>query len=471
LAPEIGKQINMGILAERVVAPADLDSQHPHPHTVQFYENDTFLLDDLSRFIGAALGVGDACIIIATQPHREELTRRLEARGLNTTLASAQGRYTSLDAAETLAKFMVDGRPDPTLFTEVVGATVARAAQTAGADSPRVAAFGEMVALLWVDGLPEAALELEYLWNDLARTEPLDLYCAYPMSLFGHAEDGDPIGKICAAHSHIVPTESYTSLVNDQDRLRAIALLQQKARALETEVEEHKKAVAARDEFLSVAAHELKTPLTSLRGFAQLLLRDARRNRAIPPERLKFALDAIEAQTGKLSHLVGRLLDSAQIEAGKLVLEPAKTDLVELVGYVLAQRQKSTGHTFIVDSPERVEAMVDPVRFEQVVTNLIDNAVKFSPEGGAVKVELHQDERGIRLSITDTGIGIPDDKREAVFDRFYQGHGERHLSGLGLGLYVAREIVQLHGGRIQIEEPEHSGSRVVVALPSPVFSA
>src|SRR6266508_4305578 len=109
--------------------------------------------------------------------------------------------------------------------------------------------------------------------------------------------------------------------------------------------------------------------------------------------------------------------------------------------------------------------MVDPLRIELVIANLLDNAVKFSSQGGTVAVALRQDDGGaIRLSVTDHGVGIPADQREAVFSRFHHTHGDRHLSGLGLGLYVSREIVNLHGGSVWIEEPEGGGTRVIVSL-------
>ena len=112
------------------------------------------------------------------------------------------------------------------------------AAMAARGKNRRVAAFGEMVALLLAEGKPEAAIRLEQLWNDLAKTHSFDLHCAYPMSLFRHAEDEAAIGEICATHSQVIPAESYTSLSNDEERFRAVAILQQKAQALQTQIEE-----------------------------------------------------------------------------------------------------------------------------------------------------------------------------------------------------------------------------------------
>jgi signal transduction histidine kinase len=226
-------------------------------------------------------------------------------------------------------------------------------------------------------------------------------------------------------------------------------------------------AVAARDEFLSIAAHELKTPVTSLRGFAQLLLRDTHRRQTITPERLTVALRAIDTQSAKLSQLVARLLDATQIEAGKLRIEPVPVDLVALVQAVFAQHRGAGTHTLALEGPAQLEAVIDPLRFEQVFTNLLDNAVKFSPQGSRVTVELgHTAEGGARLAVTDQGIGVPPDQQAAVFERFHQASGVHHLSGMGLGLYITREIVELHGGRIWLEAPDHPGARFVVTLPS-----
>jgi signal transduction histidine kinase len=461
------------------------DDHAPISHSVQFYEDDAVLLEGLSRFIGSALVAGDAAVVIATKPHRDGLEKLLRSRGLDVDLVAGQGRYVSMDAAEALSEIVVDGQPDEERFTRLVGELIARATSSDGRRT-RVAAFGEMVALLWAEGKHEEAVRLEQLWSDLVRAAPIHIHCAYPMSLFSRVDDGEPLERICAEHTCVLPTESYTSLTSEADRLGAIALLQQKAQALETEMEEHRKvqaalrrretelrrAIVARDQFLAVAAHELKTPITSLRAFAQLLLRDARLDREIAPERLESALRVIELQSGKLANLVRRLLDSAQIEAGRLRIEPVRTDLVPLVLSALAPHQNSDGCTVAFEGPEQLEAEVDPMRFEQVVANLVDNAIKFSPESGVVTVELGQQADGsVRLSVTDQGVGIPSDQRKRVFERSRRARIDDHRSGLGLGLYVSQAIVESHGGLVRIEDPDHPGSRFVVTLPPPADGA
>jgi DcmR-like sensory protein len=148
-------------------------------HIVQFYENETFLLDALSGFFGAGLRQGNACIIIAEMSHRRALEQRLRGEGLEVT----SEQYVALDAAETLSQFLIEGRPDEARFLQVMGSFIGRATK---GDRP-VRVFGEMVALLWAQGERTAAIRLEELWEDLGRRYRFSLFCAYPMSGF-HGE-------------------------------------------------------------------------------------------------------------------------------------------------------------------------------------------------------------------------------------------------------------------------------------------
>jgi signal transduction histidine kinase len=173
-------------------------------------------------------------------------------------------------------------------------------------------------------------------------------------------------------------------------------------------------------------------------------------------------------QADKLGRLVGQLLDVSRIDAGKLQLERHPTNLALLVDQVVsaARSLAEDTHAISLTAPAVVECDVDALRLEQVLTNLIDNAIKYSPEGGAVDVVLSQpNRRGIELSVRDHGLGIPVDKRDQIFDRFYQAHDSSYRSGMGLGLYVCRQIVELHGGEIHAEFPADGGTRLRVRLP------
>ena len=227
-------------------------------------------------------------------------------------------------------------------------------------------------------------------------------------------------------------------------------------------------ALRARDEFVAVAAHELKTPITSVRGYAQLLRRHLRRDPHTPPQWLDRALETIEQQAGKLAKLMDQLFIVSHIQAGRLEIERRPTELVGLVRKtVAAARRRTRRHTLVVRArPRMVEAFVDPLRLERVLSNLLDNALKYSPNGGEISVAVSLLEPGfVRLAVTDPGLGIPPEQRDRVFERFHRAHADQHRSGLGLGLHVSRQIVEQHGGRIGIEAPPEGGTRVVVSLP------
>jgi PAS domain S-box-containing protein len=240
------------------------------------------------------------------------------------------------------------------------------------------------------------------------------------------------------------------------------------------------RALKERETFLSVAAHELKTPLTGLKGFTQVLNRQLARDeqQALDPARIKRTLDIINKQSDKLTYLIDQLLDVSRIETGKLQLDLRQTELVELVRELVEQAQNRTNrHTLTFRAAEEsLLTRIDPVRYEQVVNNLLDNAIKYSPQGGPIEVELRRVEAtgegedaggspAFGVSVTDQGLGIPEDRRGHIFERFYQAHETSLIGGMGLGLFICQQIIQLHGGDIHAEFPEEGGSRFVVTVP------
>jgi len=235
-------------------------------------------------------------------------------------------------------------------------------------------------------------------------------------------------------------------------------------------------ALQTRDEFISVAAHELKNPLAGLLGYTQLLLRNGKDGSAMDPAELREALEVIAHQARKLERLISQLLDSRRIEAGKLALERSRTDVVRVIrGVVASARAGNPEQRIDVRAPARAVAEVDALRLEQVLANLVDNAIKYSPAETPIEVQLTRrlpsggavsGPESLRIVVRDHGVGIPPEHREHVFDRFYQAHGEGHLAGLGLGLYISRRIVEAHGGQISVESPPDGGTRFVVELPS-----
>jgi DNA-binding NarL/FixJ family response regulator len=171
-------------------------------HVAQFYSHDTVFLESVTRFIGPALEAGNAAVVFATKPHRDSLLQSLKARGLDVDAAIQQGVYVSLDAAETLSTFMVNGLPDAVRFFEEFGNLIKSASNAARAEQRRVAICGEGVALLWAEGKREAAIRLEQFGNILAETYKVDILCAYPLSLLIQ-EDQHAFRTICAEHSAV----------------------------------------------------------------------------------------------------------------------------------------------------------------------------------------------------------------------------------------------------------------------------
>ena len=226
-------------------------------------------------------------------------------------------------------------------------------------------------------------------------------------------------------------------------------------------------AIQTRDDFLSVAAHELKTPVTSLRASAQLLSRKLLKSAPQAPQWLQDGLRVIDQQSERLTRLIGQLLDVSRLDHEQRLADRTPTDLTALAERLVAAfGARTSRHTIALTGDDNVVAEVDPVGIEQVISNLLDNAIKYSPEGG--KIDLHvseEDDERVRLAVRDRGIGIPPEKRNEIFKRFYQAHAEDHRSGLGLGLFISQQIVRLHGGEIAAEFPADGGVRFVVRLP------
>jgi PAS domain S-box-containing protein len=215
--------------------------QHPPNHCVQFYEDDSALLETLGQTLGTAIVSGHSAIVIATKAHHEGLDAQFRSRGIDPALAIQQGRFLCLDAAETLSHFMVDDRPEPDLFKAYLGGMISLAESASRRQESPIVMFGEMGSMLWADERRDAALQLDQLWNQLATTHSFYLHCAYSMKLFDRESDNAFIREICGKHRTIIPAEQYTCAATEHDQMQAVVLLQQKACALETEVRERKK--------------------------------------------------------------------------------------------------------------------------------------------------------------------------------------------------------------------------------------
>lgn len=248
-------------------------------------------------------------------------------------------------------------------------------------------------------------------------------------------------------------------------------LLQERAEACAREMA-LRETTQRMDEFLGIVAHELRTPLAGLKAFAQTLLVQTAQGKG--PKLAAWqqkALDGLDLTTARLSELTDDLLDMARLQAGQLELHPEPTDLVPLIQRAVTRQQMTTEQHALSFLPpvEHLVVSVDPRRMEQVLSNLISNAIKYSPEGGPIEIALGEDveRQGVILSVRDHGIGISVQQQEQIFHRFVQADNGRAygIEGTGLGLYLCRALVERHEGRIWFESIEEQGSTFFIALP------
>ncbi len=230
-------------------------------------------------------------------------------------------------------------------------------------------------------------------------------------------------------------------------------------------VRAREEAARLKEDFLSTAAHDLKTPLTTLVVQAQLSTRRAARNPEAPAD--QAGLQRILTESERLRAMVLELLDAARAEQAQLVGQRKPVDLAALMRDI-ARRHAGDHHAFVVEAPEQLMGRYDPHRIAQLLENLAENAVKYSPQGGTVTARLWQDEAGIHLTVADQGIGIPADDLPHLFDRFHRGTNvnDRRFPGWGLGLSICRRIVEQYGGQIVVSSREGVGSTFQVTLPA-----
>jgi signal transduction histidine kinase/ActR/RegA family two-component response regulator len=451
--------------ASSFASPASWTGVNQHSHLVQFYENDGFLVDALTRWFADGLNGGDSCVFVGTESHRIRLQEKLADRGFDLDGLRTGRRFVCLDAAQVLSTFMVDEWPNEGLFIRAIEGVLGRVSK------PReIRVFGEMVALLWADGKRQAAVRLEEMWNAFMKTHALSLCCAYPLHSFSCDADASLFLKVCAQHTQVLPAESYTALTTEAERLRAISLLQHEASVLETEKAGRKEAEQSlveleqmlkirlaelaladqrRNEFLAMLGHELRNPLSAvLDAIATAQLDQTRRERALTIAR---------RQTDQLAGLVDDLLDVGRITQGRIVLKKEAVKVASILKQAVEEAQclvEPGQHRLSVRMSSGAEEAVieaDPARMRQVIANLIHNAAKFTPAGGCIDVLAERAGDEIVLRVRDSGIGISPDLLPRVFDLFTQAERplDRSHGGLGIGLTLVKRLVEMHGGRVE----------------------
>jgi signal transduction histidine kinase len=325
-----------------------------------------------------------------------------------------------------------EARPEP--------ASVARALRTGRVVSSRPPDAG------WPAEVREAGLA------ELEATLPL-------------AGVGEPLGTLTLFAPADSRLGSPEGLVLAEELARRLAIAIDNARLYATA----EQAVRARDDFLAIASHELKTPLTPLRIQIQTLERLARRGEleGLSPERLSKLVGGADGQIVRIVGLIDRLLDLTRIRAKRFRLDVAPMDLAGTVRAIVEQHAaeiRQAGCRVSIDAPGPVRGTWDRLRVEQVVANLLTNAAKYAP-GARIEVRVERDDGCARLEVRDEGPGIPASEHERLFRPFERARGAASASGLGLGLFIVREIVEAHGGAVTLRSAPGRGTSFVVELP------
>lgn len=440
-------------------------------HDVQFYCDDEFLLNSLVPFFSHALETGGAAVVVATKPHRDGLARRLESRGIGLSAAVQERRYVALDASGTLASFMVRGLPDASRFHEVIGRIVAHASAATRGENAKLAIFGEMVALLWERGNAPAVVELERLWNELGRSHSFSLRCGYPLADFNREEHREPFSKICSAHDAVIPAESYTSLADEEDRLRLVARWQQSEQALKTESLERLLAQNRNQELIQQVRRK-DSAEQELRRFARRLLsaRDEEQRRIASElhentaqllAALSMYFGVLQDEQESLSPRAARVVENSrkvtenllkQVRKLSYLLHPPTLDdmglssaLTEYVDHMVA-RTNLRVDLEISENVGRLPRRLEIALFRMVEAALAD--VSLHSRGARASVSLTRDAGKLLLEIHDHGDGTPN-----------------AVTGTGSGITGMRERAVELGGSITIRT-DHQGTLISVTLPA-----
>ena len=301
---------------------------------------------------------------------------------------------------------------------------------------------GRPISILIPEDRPD---ELPGIMEKLGRGERIDHYQTERVRKDGtHVSVSVSISPVHDAAGHVIGASAIARDITAQER--AV-----------------REALTLREQFIAVAAHELRTPLTAI--FARLQLVERRLgNPDYGRDALARDVGAMRRGAEKIRVLLERLLDVSRIRSGRLALERAPTDVAALVRAVANEYAESSGHLVNVVAASKDELVdLDAVRMEEVVLNLIDNAAKYGPSDKPVDVSVAVKQDAVRIAVRDYGTGIPPDGREQLFEPFYRQQTDGR--GVGLGLYLVREIVQLHGGTVAIEDGERQGTTFVITLP------
>jgi signal transduction histidine kinase len=463
-------------------------------HAVQFYEHDTFLFDTVAKFISAGLAVNERIFLIATKRHTDAFLERVDQLDLQR--ARDEGRLTVLDARATLAQFMVGDMPDRERFREMLASLMGALPDD---ERPlRLRAYGEMVDLLAKDGNVRAAIRLEKLWHDALQERPFALLCAYLMGNFHRPSDGERLTEVCASHSHVIPTETFVTLTDPNERLREVLLLQQKGKVLKAEVEQRKRLEQALSEalrdlgkvegellgwvrreqdarqqvlssdafqerFLGIVGHDLRNPLNTILTTLRMM---ARRKELAPESQAR--LERVVASSVRMQRMIEQLLDVARVRLpnGISISLGEARDLGPVVLKVVDEVRAANPSRNLDLRISPCRARFDVERLEQVVWSLLTYLTAHGDALSPIHVEVHPRGANAVICMASRGLCLDGMPLPELLDCLHlEKEPEVGMEGLTLGLYVAKRILVAHGGTVTALSSDETGTRLEAILP------
>jgi signal transduction histidine kinase len=437
-------------------------------HLCLVYETAEEQWDAVIPYMAEGLARNEACLYVIDDRGLDEVRQAFIAHGVDIDAHVRSGQFVFATKREA---YLASGAFNPHAMISFLEETVRQAA-AAGRTGFRVTA--EMTWALGQECGCDRLIEYEALLSEFFPGSRVTAICQYNRQRFG----ADMIRDVLRTHpvailgNQVCPNLYYETpamvLGHGSSEQRVDWMIQQLQcyRSAERKLE---RAVQTRDEFLSVASHELNTPLTSLKLQVQSLTRTLARGdgAALTREKVAGIVERTDRQLRRLSRLVSDLLDVSRIHARKMTLELEQMELRELVDDVvdrISGEFTQMGMRLDVAPGPQVMGYWDRSRLEQVFLNLLTNALKYGA-GKPVRVEVAADGARVYLSVKDQGVGLREEDRARIFERFERAISASEASGLGLGLYIAREIVQAHGGDISVESQPGAGSTFTVSLP------
>lgn len=479
-------------------------------HRAHFYEDESVLVEAIGGFLASGLLAGESILVVATPARCDSIRQQLTTRGFDT--GGLDGRFTALDARETMARFMTGDLLDWERFRLAVGGELATSGK-------HVRVYGEMVDLLWADGKPQLAIELEEFWNQLARSHPFQLLCAYSMAHFLRQASGEWFRQVCDAHAgHELP-QAQPTLDGVAVHDREVVSLQHRNRALEAEVrhraeleealrvalreqrraeeerraahealekaeqqlrlavEEQQRAAAGREAliaqlqaavhfsemFVGILGHDLRNPLMAITAAAGLISR-----RSSESLQLSRPLGRILTSADRMSRMIDQILDFTRLRLGKgFHLECRQADLGELLRAVVDELDTLDERGLVeVECVGDTTGCWDADRLSQLASNLVGNALQHRLPDSPVRIRIDgSSPERITFRVQNHG-SVPPELLPALFEPFRDnGRKSAQSSGLGLGLFISRQIVEAHGGTIGVTSAEVPGTSFTVELP------